>query len=290
MVQRKIFLVVCCVALSGCSTEKSTTALPDSAKNSQYAVNFSDQDWSEHSFRVHWPPRSPDSPKHRMQPLLNGKLLTAIEGCELRIAVLLERPSSESDRQKWNELMEFPQYEWMSSVHVWDEEQKWLWPNLPYLLRAYGEERIERYGGIDPKKLVDNDFAPVVVRCGADVLLSAEWYGSSADADRQSIVHAARSDIFNVDFEVAEQEVESKKLFVDLVFADFMDWKPPADWPTESEMAGGILASAALVVELADGLVTLESVVFQVPESSTGVDWQEWMNAGQPRILTAREP
>ncbi len=289
MAPQKILLAICCAAFSGCDTEKSTTARPDSAKN-MHAVNFSDQDWSEHPFRVHWPPRSPDSPKHRLAPLLNGKLLTAIEGRELRIAVLLERPSSESDRQKWNELMEFPQYEWMSSVHVWDKDREWLWPNLPYLLRAYGEERIERYGGTDPKKLVDNDFAPVVVRCGPDVLLSAEWYGSSGDADRQSIVHTARSDIFNVELKVADLEVESKKLFVDLVFADFMAWKPPADWPTEPEMAGGILASAAIVVELTDGLVTLESVVFQVPDSSTGVDWEEWMNAGQPKVLTAREP
>ena len=44
----------------------------------------------------------------------------------------------------------FPQYDWMQYVRVWDADHRWLWPNLPYLLRLHGIERVERYGGIDP--------------------------------------------------------------------------------------------------------------------------------------------
>jgi hypothetical protein len=52
----------------------------------------------------------------------------------------------------------------MARVRVWDADRQWLWPNLPYLLRAHGEERVERYGGIDPGRGIDNDFAAVLIR------------------------------------------------------------------------------------------------------------------------------
>ena len=289
MVLRRLFLAACCLALSACDTMPPETELQDSTSDVQEVV-FEDQEWSEHPFLIHWPPVSPDSPKYKTRALLDGKLLAAIDGCSLRIAILLERPSAESDRRKWNQLMEFPEYEWMSNVHVWDVDQKWLWPNLPYLLRAYGEERVQRYGGVDPKKFVDNDFAPVVVRYESDTLLSAEWHGSSVDTNRRSVVHTARSDIFSVELELAELEGASKKLVVDLVFADFMDWKPPAGWPTEPEMAGGILASAVLSVGSSEGLAAIEEVAFRVPDSSTGVDWEAWERAGQPRILASPAP
>ena len=52
----------------------------------------------------------------------------------------------------------------MRYVRVWDKDNRWLWPNLPYLLRLHGTERVERYGGVDPGKGVDNDFAAVLMR------------------------------------------------------------------------------------------------------------------------------
>ena len=92
---------------------------------------------------------------------------------------------------------------------LWDVDEKWLWPNLPYLLRVRGQNRIERYGGVDPGKDEDNDFAAVLIRAydaTGEVekaatklapLVSAEWYPVGVeDVDRQTIVHAARSDDF----------------------------------------------------------------------------------------------
>ena len=47
----------------------------------------------------------------------------------------------------------------MHYVRVGDADRRWLWPNLPYVLRLHGIERVERYGGVDPGKGVDDDFA-----------------------------------------------------------------------------------------------------------------------------------
>ena len=52
----------------------------------------------------------------------------------------------------------------MKAVRVWDARNQWLWPNLAYLLKLSGLERVERYGGVDPEKGVDNDFSALLIR------------------------------------------------------------------------------------------------------------------------------
>jgi hypothetical protein len=99
----------------------------------------------------------------------------------------------------------------MRYVRVWDVDQRWLWPNLSYLLRLHGTERVERYGGVDPGKGVDKDLAAVLIReFGASgrnesegtkgaPLVAAEWYpAGAAVTDKQTVVHAAQSDEFTL--------------------------------------------------------------------------------------------
>ena len=120
-------------------------------------------------FRVDWPPKDPTDARRRRTPaLLQGRLAVSAGQCDdepcLNVRVELVRADAESDRERWNRQLAFPEYDWMSRVRVWDDDRKWLWPNLPYLLRAFGVEREQRYGGVDPGKGVDNDFAAVVVK------------------------------------------------------------------------------------------------------------------------------
>jgi len=121
-------------------------------------------------FNIYWPPRDPEeNPPASAKPLLRGSLAlnakqTPLGAAEVRLEVTISRPSEEKDRQFWNSELAFADIAWMDEVRVWDADEKWLWPNLPYLLRLPGQERIERYGGTDPGKHVDNDFAAVLIR------------------------------------------------------------------------------------------------------------------------------
>jgi hypothetical protein len=162
---------------------------------------------TEVEFGVQWPPDAPG------KSLLRG-MVTAVTtnlatgACLAKITVTLTRPQDDASREFWNKRLAFPQYAWMKEVRVWDAQRRWLWPNLSCLLRLHGIERIERYGGVDPGKGVDNDFAAVLLRkCGAGgeaesvetkqrPLVSAEWHpvGGRGETSLETIVHSARSD------------------------------------------------------------------------------------------------
>ena len=243
-------------------------------------------------FPIHWPPADPaEVPPNSLTPLLKGTLtLDALQQAdgetEVRLAVTLTRPSTEDDRESWNSVLAYGDVPWMEEVRVWDAERQWLWPNLPYLLRLPGRERVERYGGIDPGKGIDNDFAAVLIRkydsegvaesddTKESPLVSAEWHAVDAKAnDGQSVVHVARSDEFLLHLGGTPRG----RLKVWVVYADFLYSNPPLTWPRDGEWAGGILAYFEVDWEMspADGWQCV--IRHQRPEKSTGFEWSKWV-------------
>lgn len=247
-------------------------------------------------FDVHWPPREPNNASEE-PPLLQGDLSLfrdAQQPGEFELRITLSRPHGEADRLRWNKALAFPEHSWMAEVRVWDHDRQWLWPNLPFLLRGHGEEREERYGGVDPGKGVDNDFAAVLIRplsedpANADnvagkrsiqPLVSAEWH--SASHDKKSVVHSARSDTFQLRFQNTD-DARGGALGVWLIYADFMGAKLPNSWPDDSEYAGGILAYFELRWQQSpDGQVSIQ-VEHLTPHTSTGFDWEHWSTDSPP--------
>lgn len=241
-------------------------------------------------FGIYWPPQDPGDPAGPIgEPLLRGKLSlweTTLDSFKLTIE--LARPADEEHREIWNNRLAYREYDWMGRVRVWDADKKWLWPNVPYLLRAHGRNRVERYGGVDPGKDADNDFAAVLIRAYDETgqvelvatqgapLVSAEWHPVGMDnVDRQSIVHTARSDEFTLP--LGSLEVQQCRLGVWLIYADFMGSPSPETWPKKLEWAGGILAYFEIDWNTnANGKCYL-SMEQKTPPSDTGFDWEEWI-------------
>ncbi len=275
-------LAVVVVLLSGCHRAET----PAAAEKLDHPTS---------KFGIYWPPRDPEEPRAKaLPPLLNGTLAVeareqAQGGAEMRLAVTLTRPAAEADRRFWNSALAFADIDWMDEVRVWDAETKWLWPNLPYLLRLPGKERIQRYGGLDPGKNVDNDFAAVVIRkYDADGLVesaatkvapvvSAEWHAVGAKAtDLYSVVHTAKSDDFVL--HLGEKNKPARgRLKVWLIYADFLGARPPRTWPKEREWAGGILAYFEIDWETTPGRGCYGVVRPKRPEESTRFNWAKWV-------------
>lgn len=240
-----LVLAVILQALSaGCNREETST------KQCEVPLTGAENlDQATCDFDIHWPPRDPqDSKPASKNPFLRGTLDLKTKqatpaGDELRLTLTLTRPSDEADRQFWNSELAFADIAWMSQVRVWDEEKKWLWPNLPYLLRLPGRERVERYGGMDPGKHVDNDFAAVLIRkydaagktespqTKNSPLVSAQWHPQPmTDTDGNTVVHVAKSDTFVL--HLAEENQPARgRLKVWLIYADFFGSSPPRTWP-----------------------------------------------------------
>ena len=253
-------------------------------------------DGTTHEFDIHWPPIAPEADTTTTKPpLLRGDVsiresFTTSQSPALEIALTIRRPSNEEEREFWNSQLAFSDVPWMGEVRVWDSEQKWQWPNLPYLLRRHGEERVERYGGIDPGKFVDNDFAAVLIRkfdaegkvesqdTLSTPLVSAEWRGNGEpDADIHTLVHVATSDTFVVHVGGSDEHAMGMlKLW--LIYADFLGSRPPSSWPKEREWAGGILAYCEIVWGKMPGESCLGTVRFMTPSAATGFEWAKWSN------------
>ena len=225
----------------------------------------------------------------------------------MRILIELERSTSDEARLRWNKQLKFPEYLWMARLRVWDKDRQWLWPNVSCLLTAYGTERVERYGGVDPEKNVDNDFAGIVVRSYDDQgkeldesidqpLISARWEPGSADptikeASIKSVVHSAKSDVLQIS--IANPQTSTKEESSDsnsatsgqirvwLIYADFMYAEIPAAWPQEKEFSSGILSYFSVVWKKTGDKIEIQSVTCQVPPSATGIDWQAWCESGK---------
>jgi hypothetical protein len=273
-----VLLWICCWALAANAAEKATHTQTNRL-----------------AFGVFWPPTAATNvPASGTKPLLNGVVVVRWEpstdrSLVARLRIMLSRPSDEAAREFWNARLAFPEYDWMRYVRVWDKDNRWLWPNLPYLLRLHGLERVDRYGGMDPVKGVDNDFAAVLIRkydeSGAHEdqaterkpLVAAEWYpvGVPSPVDKQSIVQTAQSDEFTLHLGEPEGPVRGVAA-VWLIYADFMGAKLPAGWPKSPEFAGGILAYFELrwdVKAAAGREIRLEQLA---PKRSTGFDWEQW--------------
>ena len=247
-------------------------------------------DHDESPFRVDWPPQSPaDGRRLKLPPLLNGRLVVSA-GLQdgqpsLNVRVELTRADSDADCKRWNRQLAFPEYDWMSRVRVWDADRKWLWPNLPYLLRAYGLEREQRYGGVDPGNDVDNDFAAVVIRpVNSDKanpeLITAEWFGpAGGDVDKRTIVHKAVSEDLQWNVPAASgAEGQSGVVGVWLIYADFLESAAPDSWPDTPEYSGGILAYFSIHWKRnAGGDVEIVKTLNEIPPAATGVDWPAWL-------------
>ncbi|MBL8856298.1 MAG: hypothetical protein JNK57_20195 [Planctomycetaceae bacterium] len=228
-------------------------------------------------------------------PLLRGEIFVAESRSEvhpdsLELVVTITRPSDETGRKFWNSQLAFASVPWMDEVRVWDLDSQWQWPNLPFLLRRHGQERIERYGGVDPGKLVDNDFAAVLIR-SFDVdgkteilgsqnspLVSAEWSGQvDGENDIHSVVHVAKSEKFFVHVGTPV-EPRAGLLKIWLIYADFLGSRPPVEWPQDPEWAGGILNYCEIRWEKPAGGACVGTVEFLTPTSATGFDWEKWSN------------
>ncbi len=246
-------------------------------------------------FDVYWPPTAPEeSLPETAKPLLKGTLVLEAKqhasGETLaRLAITLTRPSLEADRESWNSTLAFADLPWMDQVRVWDAESRWQWPNLPYLLRLPGEERVERYGGMDPGKHVDNDFAAVLIRkydASGEVesaetkdapLVSAEWHAEAgADIDLHSVVHVARSDEFLLHLGGKKSPAHGQ-LKVWLIYADFLGARVPRSWPQEREWAGGVLAYFEVEWEVSPDDGCRGMVRQMIPTQGTRFHWSEWV-------------
>jgi hypothetical protein len=251
-------------------------------------------DGKAHEFGIHWPPIVPNVDRNQAKlPLLRGdvsiKESTATDKSHaLEIVLTISRSSNEVERKFWNSQLSFSDVPWMDDVRVWDSDMQWQWPNLPYLLRRHGKERIERYGGVDPSKLIDNDFAAVLIRKfnldgtveSKDTLnsplVSAVWRGNvDGPNDIQTVVHVAKSELFTVHVG-ASDEHENGMLKLWLIYADFLGSNPPRSWPKEQEWAGGILTYCEIVWDKQSGESFQGTVHFLKPSTSTGFDWEKW--------------
>jgi len=246
-------------------------------------------------FNIYWPPKDPEEAvAQSVRPLLKGVLNVVAEQqprgvTALRLAVTLKRLSEEADRKSWNTALAYSNVAWMEEVRVWDAEHKWLWPNLPYLLRVPGKERVERYGGMDPSKHVDNDFAAVLIRKydaagkveSAETkdapLVSAEWHPvGMATTDGHAVVHTAKSDEFLLHLG-GESGPARGQVKVWLIYADFLWARPPRTWPKAKEFAGGILVYFEIDWEKSPGRPCQGTVRLKRPQESTGFNWVKWV-------------
>ena len=260
-------------------------------------------------FGVYWPPQDPADPAGPAgDPLLEGALCvrpisTSDESVgQAELWVTVSRPNDEEHREAWNARLAYRHLDWMRQVRVWDDQQQWLWPNLPYLLRAHGTSRIERYGGVDPGKGVDNDFAAVLIReydatgdteattTRTQPLVSAEWLPVDGESgDRESIVHHAESERFRLHLRPSDSSRRGR-LGLWLIYADFMGAPVPQAWPKQREFAGGILAYFEIDWTLDPGGGCHLKIAQRTPPGSTGFDWAKWIDPADESKNGRAEP
>jgi len=247
-------------------------------------------------FEVRWPLIDPvDKKPPATKALLKGRLTVQPDrldtpDAQVRIRVTLTRPDDEEHREFWNESLVYREFGWMRYVRVWDDEEKWLYPNLAFLSKLHGVDREERYGGWDPGKRVDNDFGALLIRkydaagkqehrdTATQPLVSADWHAVGAEsAGKRTVVHRAESDLFTIHLSEGEAPYQGRiKLW--FVYADFMGHRVPDTWPKEPEFNGGTIALFHVDWRYEPGTPCQLAIAQQRPPSHTGFDWREWVD------------
>lgn len=293
-----IAAALCCTAglASGCGQRDSGQVTPGQAPGARAASRAPSD---RRLFDVCFPPWGNDK-------YLRGELNVRAEGLgtpEVRLAIVLTlaRPANEQSRLEWNRKTAYPQYKWMPAA--WDEKRQWVWPNLAWLFKVHGIDRVERYGGWDPGKEVDNDFGAVLVRkCGADgqeypdtasvPLVSAEWYPVDAtNAGPQTVSHIVRSDGFTIHPAAGALEAPARgRIKVWFVYGDLFDQasRRPDTWPLERTVANqpaqGVAGGGAFAFFRVDWAYSPQgrSLVWSIeqvsPPEPTGFDWARWIS------------
>ena len=259
-------------------------------------------------FAIHWPLSDPVEAKPaNTKALLNGQLAVLPDrldtpDAQLRISLTLTRPDDDAHREFWNESLAYRELGWMRYVRVWDDEERWLYPNLAFLFKLHGVDREERYGGWDPGKRVDNDFGAVLIRrydasgqeenpdTASQPLVSADWHAVGVeDASKRTVVHRAKSDVFIVHLVEGEPPYEGH-LKIWFVYADFMGHRMPEAWPKELEFAGGAIAFFHVDWQYEPGTPLQTAITQERPPGNTGFDWREWVGRKEPSESPVGEP
>ena len=245
-------------------------------------------------FDINWPPRPLTPHKPSRRSLLTGQLFVQGENSkpnspEISITLTLTRPhATNADRKFWNTMTEFKQYKhWMPYVQGRTADgHQWLWPNLAYLFKARGADRIERYGGWDRKHKNDNDFGGILIRKLTTVdsppLVSADWHAPDAPhTSRFDIVHTAQSDTFTLH---PENPSGSARLW--FIYGDFMTWRPPWKYaagpmknrPLKKEYSGGIIAQFRIDWRYTPSSPFEFKVTQETPSDDTHFPWRKWIS------------
>ena len=254
-------------------------------------------------FDINWPPTSLDLRKRPRRSLLAGQLRLRGDSShatdpKMIITLVLTRPhdaDADRDRKFWNSETAFRQYKsWMPYVRGRDAKGKeWLWPNLAYLFKLHGTDRVERYGGWDRGHNADNDFGGILIRkynpSGAaepgQPLVSADWHAAGADESLLSdVVHSAESDSFTLHPEDSARPC-SQLARVWFIYGDFMTWRAPWKYaagpmkgrPLKKEYAGGIIAQFRIDWSYTPGQPFELTVTPETPHDDTGFNWIKWI-------------
>jgi len=300
-----LFVPLCCMSCSdgdaGAKRGKPAIEVADSAETLR--------------FDVHWPLVDPAAEKPRKtRPLLEGWLTVRPERLDtsearMVIRLTLARPEDDKHRRFWNASLAYDEYDWMEYVRVWDNDNQWLYPNLAFLFKLHGTDRIERYGGWDRGNEEDNDFGAVLIRkygtsgkqehpdTDRGPLVSAAWHAVGAeDAGTYTIVHRAQSDEFTIHL-VEDEPPYGGRIKVWFVYGDFMGHRAPESWPAELELNGGAIAFFHIDWRYQPGKPFRPVIVQQTPEH-TGFDWSEWVGRkaeseeplGRAKLMDRQEP
>ena len=251
-------------------------------------------------FDVRWPLVDPaEKEPPTTKALLKGRLTVKPEkldtpDAQIRIRLTLTRPHDEEHREFWNESLMYREFGWMRYVRVWDEDEKWLYPNLAFLFKLHGVDREERYGGWDPGKRVDNDFGAVLIRkydaageeehpdAAGRPLVSADWHAVGvASAGKRTVAHRAESDVFTIHLVEGEPPYQGQ-IKVWFVYGDFMGHRMPESWPKEPEFNGGSIAFFHVDWQYQPGTPFQPVITHQRPPEHTGFDWREWIRRTEP--------
>lgn len=253
-------------------------------------------------FNITWPLSNIAQTNKTVSPLLIGTLTVTSETQKnntITINIKLSRPTGEENRKRWNKKLMYLEYDWMDRLRVWDEKNQWLYPNLTYLFKLHGKDRIERYGGWDKGHNVDNDFGAVLIRkynkdgtrespsTEDRPLVSAAWYPVGVKtSDKFTVVHETKSD----DFTVNLTDNQSGRIKVWLIYADFMKHSIPDDWPDAPEFNGGILNFFYIDWHLDNKDKLNLDVKTMIPDANTDFDWESWVMRYDERDAASAKP